>query len=241
MSDTALSFDIRADYAHFKKYYTTMSPLTFPIPTGTAVRGMLGAILGIDKRECPEYFHDVDISLRVLEPVHKVNIPINYLKTNSKQHFSRFEAHKPTNVEFLKSPAFRLYIRTRNNDTYARLRAKLIKHESVYTLTMGISEALANYENVRELEVRDAVKGLADIHSFIPQEWFTPDAKTFEHKEIFAVKIPMKMKNDREVIEYREVLFERNGEPIRGTAQQLTALYDSGAFESEGVEHVVFI
>ena len=41
-----LVFDIKGDYGHFKKYYTTSSPLTFSIPPRTTVSGMIGALIG---------------------------------------------------------------------------------------------------------------------------------------------------------------------------------------------------
>ena len=46
-----LVFDIKGDYGHFKKYYTTSSPLTFSIPPRTTVSGMIGALIGLDKEE----------------------------------------------------------------------------------------------------------------------------------------------------------------------------------------------
>ena len=50
-----LVFDIKGDYGHFKKYYTTSSPLTFSIPR-TTVSGMIGALIGLDKEEYLKYF-----------------------------------------------------------------------------------------------------------------------------------------------------------------------------------------
>ena len=44
-----LVFDIWSEYGHFKKPYTTTSPLTFSIPSRTALTGIIGAILGIEK------------------------------------------------------------------------------------------------------------------------------------------------------------------------------------------------
>ena len=46
-SKELLIFDIRGEYGHFRKYNTTTSPLTYSIPTRTAIAGILGAILAI--------------------------------------------------------------------------------------------------------------------------------------------------------------------------------------------------
>ncbi|MCS6809538.1 MAG: type I-B CRISPR-associated protein Cas5b [Bacteroidota bacterium] len=210
MNNKALVFDIFGDYAHFRRYYTTMSPLTFSVPPGTALRGMLGAILGIDREVAPEHFHDVELSLRILNPIKKVTIPINYIQVESSSHFSRYPAHKPTNIEFVKDPTYRVYVRTSNTTTYTTLHEKLSRHESVYTLSFGISEALANFTFVGEFDIQPIDTGTLGIDSMIPIEYVHALPSTGD-LQCFTEKLPMKMLNNREVIEYREFLFERTG------------------------------
>ena len=48
-SKEILIFDIQSEYGHFRKYNTTTSPLTYSIPTRTAIAGILGAILGMER------------------------------------------------------------------------------------------------------------------------------------------------------------------------------------------------
>lgn len=47
--DKMLVFDVWGDYAHFRRFYTTTSPLSFPIPPRTALCGLIGAIIGLEK------------------------------------------------------------------------------------------------------------------------------------------------------------------------------------------------
>ena len=44
MKDRVLVFDIWGDFAHFRRFETTTSPLTYPFPTGSAIAGYLAAI-----------------------------------------------------------------------------------------------------------------------------------------------------------------------------------------------------
>mgnify|MGYP005847753819 CR=1 FL=1 len=227
-----LCFDLFADYAQLKKYYTTMSPLSFAIPPGTVIRGMLGALVGIDKEVSPELFHPVDISLRLLNPVKKVTIPENLLKTTSKKHFSRFKQHKPTNIEFAKDVRYRLYIKTEEDEIYSQIKEKLFNHSSVYTMSLGISEALANFENVEETSVEGLVKNETPVQSIIPTDLISGTDIDFNGLEIFTVTLPMKMKNDREIIEYREFAFERSGLPIPAETDKTVKLKNG--------DHVIF-
>jgi CRISPR-associated protein Cas5h len=231
-SKKVLAFELSADYGQLKKYYTTMSPLSFSIPPGTVLRGILGAIIGIDKEANPEYFHDVRLALSVLKPVKKVTIPENLLKTTSKKHFSRYEQHKPTIIEFVKDAQFRIFVNTDDDEIYDRLKSHLVNHTSVYTISLGISEALANYENTEELTIKDSVTGKAAVNSIIPVDCINSENIDFEEVEVFTTKLPMKMMNNREVVEYREFLFERRGLPVQAEVEGLVEL-------SSG-DHVVF-
>ena len=80
-----LVFDVWGDYAHFRRFYTTTSPLTFPIPPRTAICGLIGAILGLEKtnNEYLKYFKlkDAFIGLRLLKPVKKTIISENFIHT----------------------------------------------------------------------------------------------------------------------------------------------------------------
>lgn len=225
-----LLFDLYADYAQLKKYYTTMSPLSFAIPPGTVIRGILGALIGIEKSKAPEYFHEVDLSLRLINPVKKVNIPENLLKTTSKKHFSRFENHKPTNIEFAKDVRYRIYLKTEQKEIYDQIKERLINHSSVYTLSVGISEALANFDNVEETYTEKLIDKSVLIHSIIPTDFIS--SLNFDDREIFTVTLPMKMKNDREIIEYREFAYGRSGQPIEAKVEQAVKLMNG--------DHVVF-
>lgn len=227
-----IAFDLFADYAQLKKYYTTMSPLSFAIPPGTVIRGLLGALIGVDKEESPEYFNDVDLSLQIKHPVKKVNIPENLLKTTSKRHFSRFEQHKPTNIEFVKDVRYRIYLKTSDKDLFDQIKEQLINHQSVYTLSIGISEALANFDQVEETICEKSVDGMTHVNSIIPVDLIDENNVQFDDREIFTVKLPMKMKNDREVIEYREFIYERQGRSIEAKVKDLIQLANG--------EHVVF-
>lgn len=209
-----LVFDIYADYAQFKKYFTNMSPLTFSMPPRTVLCGILGALIGIDKNKNPECFSKENsfVSAKTNNQIKKVKLPTNYLKTTSKEHFSKFEQHKPTNVEYLKNPSFRVYVAHKDKDIYQKIKQNLTEHKSVYTLNLGISSCMANFSFAGEFEV-SSNQGIADFISIVPKEL----VKNIVFNEAVILQqctLPNFMLNDREVIEYREFLYEVNGNKI---------------------------
>ncbi|NLJ37176.1 MAG: CRISPR-associated protein Cas5, partial [Candidatus Atribacteria bacterium] len=109
-----LAFDIYGDYAHFKKFYTTSSPLTFSIPPPPTIGGMIAAICGIDKKNYLDIlsFTKCQYAIRILNPIHKVRMGLNHINTkgNAWQLISK-KNHEPRTqirTEFLKSPRYRI-------------------------------------------------------------------------------------------------------------------------------------
>ncbi len=223
-----LIFDIYADYAQFKKYFTNMSPLTFSIPPRTVISGIIGAIVGIDKQQNPETFacENSFIALKIINSIRKIKLPTNYIKTTQKEHFSKYKAHKPTNVEYLKKPSFRIYTSHKNPDFYQKLKSKLIDHKAYYTLNLGISSCLANFEFVGEFDVKER-KGKIQISSILPKDSIRN--LIFDNAVMLQqCTLPNIMKNNREVTEYKEFVFEVNGEEITADIDQYFNIPDKG-------------
>jgi CRISPR-associated protein Cas5h len=210
-----LVFDISADYAQFKKYFTNMSPLTFSIPPRTVISGIIGAIIGLDKEGNPENFLEENsfIALKINKPVHKVKLPTNYLKTVSIKHFSKFKEHKPTNVEYLKTPSFRIYFSHNDGNIYEKLKNNLEEHKSFYTLNLGISSCLANFAFIGEFCTIQKNKQLCEISSVIPVQ----DINNIVFEDDIMIQqctLPNIMLNDREITEYKEFLYEATGKKL---------------------------
>ncbi|MHA1733381.1 MAG: type I-B CRISPR-associated protein Cas5b [Promethearchaeota archaeon] len=73
-------FDVFGDFAHFKKFYTTSSPLSFDFPPRTTLTGLVGAILGLDYSRRYDLF-EAKMALRILETPRKQYFGINWLNT----------------------------------------------------------------------------------------------------------------------------------------------------------------
>jgi CRISPR-associated protein Cas5h len=96
-----LVFDIFAPYGHFKIPYTITSPLTFPVPSKTSVYGILGAIMGLDKKSYLTHFQNNDclIGISVKNPVKKTHIAENLLHTKNVELFARIHVNRITHPE----------------------------------------------------------------------------------------------------------------------------------------------
>lgn len=232
MLEKFLIFDIWGDYAHFKKYYTTSSPLSFSIPPRTALVGLISAIIGKGKGEyLPLMTKDkAEIAVRILNPIKKVRITQNLIDTKGGywRPVKRGNLTGRTQIrfEYLKEPKFRIYFRHSDEDIYNLLKINLEDHKSVYTPYLGISELIADFVFLSECAISEKLNGkeFVDIHSVIPLNKDTKVDLLQYGKKYFKERIPVEMLPGRIVTEYQEVLYEIEGKTIRAKVKDAVKL-----------------
>lgn len=214
----ALIFDIWGDYAHFKRIETTTSPLTYLVPTGTALLGLTAAIIGLERDSYYELFSPeaAKLAIRILNPLKKTRINLNLINTKAG-FFLRGVRNPRTRIpfEFLKDPKFRIYFWTKHAEIYRKLRLYLMNHHSFYTPYLGISELIASFEYVGEHNIKEAVSAEDEklIHTIIRRDkakLIVEEGKRYGHE-----RIPLYRDKDGIVREYADVLFEMKGEPLK--------------------------
>jgi len=220
-----LIFDVWGDYAHFRRFYTTTSPLTFPIPPRTALCGLIGAILGLEKEnnQYLKYFSTSQafIGLKLSEPVKKVRIAENLINTKGN-YFTLIKKSGPRtqiSFEFIKNPKYKIYFYHRDEGIYRQMEKNLKYHKSIYTPCLGLSENIANFKFVGEfkIESQNSDGDFVEINSILPAEkTLSEGGVRFDRdSEYFSVRIPIELNTERIVTKYGDILFERNGKSIK--------------------------
>lgn len=237
-----LVFDIWSDFGHFRKFFSTSSPLTHSIIPPTAIYGILGAILGMNKEE-NQYLEKlnhrtVKYGLQILNPIKKMRIGLNHINTKGniwvpKQR--REGARTQIRTEFLKDPSFRCYIHLTDKKIFEQL-IEYVKHlKSAYTVSLGLSECIAQFQfvkvdHVQKVVPNDYTKILTVFtHSIIQRGGIKVEVGKTYMKETVATAID----TNRIVSNYEEIIFEPSG-------QQVTAFLDY-CYVNEASEHICFI
>lgn len=220
-------FDIWADYAHFKKYYTTTSPLTFSIPPKTTIYGIVGAILGLDKNDYLNYFQmgQCKVGIQIMKPINKTRISINLIDTKNFKQMSNIKNRTQIRTEYLKDVKYRIYFYHKEKDIYDKLKLHLEEHKTVYSISLGLSENLANFEfigeyNAQKIENNQEWIDISTVISANDKHLTNKGIDFSENREYFSDKIALHMKPNREVIEYGQVVFERNGKKIKAKLKE---------------------
>lgn len=221
-----LVFDVWGEFGHFRKHYTTTSPLTYSIPPRTAITGMIGAIEGFGKDEYLQHFskENANIAVKISSPIKKARIAENLIDTKIAPMMSRIKTRTQIRFEVLKDVKYRIYFSHSSEEVYNKLYSMLKEHKSVYTLCLGLSEHIANYEFIGEMEaVSELSSSEREIHSVIPEKELVKISFE-EGKEYFSETIPIEMLPNREVTEYGKILFERNARCILANVNNLWRL-----------------
>ncbi len=228
-----VAFDIWGDYAHFRKYYTTTSPLTFSFPPRTALLGIIGAICGLKKESyLAALAHEsAGIAVSLIHPVAKVRIAENLINTKIAPLMARIPSqsgHIQVRFEFLKNPRYRVHVSLKDAALQSTLTEMLTAHKCVYTPYLGISELIANFRFVGEYEgVAIRPDDYLSIRSAVNSD-VIGDLSIEEGKEYFSEVVPCDMADDRVVTRFSKIVYERTAQPIRA---MVTECLDIGTGE----------
>jgi len=211
-----LIFDIWGEFGHFKKFYTTSSPLTFSVPPPTAIYGILGAILGLSKNDYLNHINGrtTKIAIQILKPIKKTRMTLNLIDTKNSGSFNLIKTRTQIKTEFLKNPAYRLFINMNNENLFNELIKKVKNRENHYTVSLGLANLLANFSYVG-LEEAQPIDTSNKVDTAISSENIE-EIEVKEGKKYFKEKLPIDMNPDREPLAYKDVVMELNGNSLEG-------------------------
>ncbi len=225
-----VAFKLWGDFAHFRRHYTTSSPLTHSIPSPSALRGLVAAFLGISRDEYPKALSvkKCRFGVGLLNPVKKIRLGINYLDTKDgswvtldlkrllpvvKKSGNTYRFHTPLRAEFLKDPCFEIYFTHEDQGLLDELTARLRARRPVFTPYLGISECLANFE-FRWDEELELVTGPYQIISAFRQDFVS---RVYIEEGVGLVKetLPVFIDECRRRCESVEAVFAPRAQALR--------------------------
>lgn len=219
--DRIIAFDLWGSYAHYKKIFATTSALTYPIPVKTALYGMVGAIVGLPKDGNAYLNHfqpgDCRIGIQILRPLafQRININLRAVFGPMKPTDNR----KPTLMEFIYRPKYRIYFAHRDVRMMDDLRSCLIEKRAVFTPSLGLANLLADFAWVGEAPFSEVDSSdYLPIHSVIPRRRLVrlnPELSFSEGNRIVEVaQYALEMDQERNVLDRDDIILDQQGRPI---------------------------
>lgn len=202
-----VSFDASGDFAAFRDPSVTSNQTVTYIPSKSAVIGMIGAMLGVERdHSLGEIYGPAYLGL-----YKKTFIGIELLSDPKKtlfftNHRSLKESKtKPFKTEVLVSPSYRFYIRS-DEEVQKRLFAALKDNDFKYAPYLGHAYCPARISNAAAQQM----DSLAGLKKFVTSSVLLDESESYNAK--FSVKAePLEEGKSRMIIERHLHHFFENG------------------------------
>ncbi len=159
-----LVFDLTGPMAHFRKYYTNASALTYGFPPRTVLMGVVAAVLGWERDTYYEALDRGRFAVAVKVPGRRLVQTVNYVRTK-KEDLSELRRlgrvpGTQTPLEFLlpagehSALRFRVFFGHPDGELLDEAARRLSEGRSYYPLYLGLTECPASAVFVARLDQR---------------------------------------------------------------------------------------
>lgn len=256
-SDKVLIFDVKGPMAHFRKYYTNSSSLSYLFPPRTVVVGLIAGLLGIPSEKHTKVIEDiyyekfdkkkclVAISLR--SRVRRIMQTVNYIRTKSLSEVNGSAGSTQIYLEILlpensNEIAYRIYFYHMDREIYNGLKERLEKKIFIFPPYMGITEFLASINYVDEGKVLKNTNQEAKLDSICKLKEVELD---FNGKDLQYIieKMPTGFSNNRIPKESYDYVCENSGNAMNVKLQDNVSCYSITYSENnrELTENILFM
>ena len=228
-----VAFDIWGEFAHFRQFYTTSSPLTYSFPPPSTVRGIVGAIVGLGKTEYIQATADLFVGVQIISPVRRMRWGENIIFTKGTDGefdptlISHRKGNASKNVrtqitkEYLVNPHFRIYVGGKDEtELLYELEYLVRNHCTHYTISLGKSELLADFAYRGTYNAEPLPAGTYDLLTVVPVSAIDPkdglkDVFRAEGGRLIRERMAVYMSANRTPIMFQHVLANIQAKPIR--------------------------
>ena len=202
----AIAFNIYGSYAHFKTWYMTTSRTTYPLPPRTAVAGIVGAIMSVEKEDLPSRYapgNGILFGVRSLKPIGTRMLVVKglrgpaVLKVLGSKGNKRIEIDWTSDItppripmEVIDKPEYRIYVHFPEVTDLDKLTERVRGSCPCYRPYLGTVNMVAYLlDTVPEFEIKSDGEGTGKLGGLIPKENAILDVHTLRKKKIRLTEV----------------------------------------------------
>lgn len=244
-SNRILELKLAGKFAHFRKFYTNASSLTYLIPPRTTICGLLASILQIERDGYYNLMNSGNMGVAIaLVPgiyYHKVFQTLNYAQDKSRKiPINDLSAHKQCRLELLKAQGSKelewiLFIcfNTEDKDLTV-LENRILRKNFGYGLSLGQRQFIAHLELIRTYNQGEfeTISESDYLDSAIERELI--EEITSRDCDLIMERMPLeqeliseKRKSYRQTNRFGNIVLEANGKRIFGKFKDLVELHNN--------------
>ncbi|MFN3337906.1 MAG: CRISPR-associated protein Cas5 [Thermomicrobium sp.] len=221
--------DVCGKFAHFRRFYTNSSSLSYPIPPPSTIRGLVAAALGLERDEYSERLRTLRVAIGVRQPLRMVLQSVNALMVDSgaERQLRGFEDRTQIPTQFLlpetrlddwDTAALRFHLILVPPDGLPVDQLAAALQAPIYPPALGTAYCLGWIENV---EIRQATIGQEDLS--VADYLGALDASQIEEfilderipHRLSRDRYPVRLDKQRRLVEARDLIADLRGYPIR--------------------------
>ncbi len=244
--DRIVELKLSGKFAHFRKFYTNASSLTYLIPPRTSICGLLASIMKIPRDGYYDLFSSQNLAIAIAIPIEssfvKIMQTLNYAQDKSSTTpINDLSAHKQCRLELLKSAGNKemvwyvyLGYSSESDPAFSILEKKIIAQDFGYGLHLGQRQFIAHLEHIRTYK-QDEISHCERsdyLDSAICKEQIV-DIQT-ENYHLSIERMPLeqavekiKTKTHRESVRFGDVVVEMTGQRLKGNFNNTVELHNS--------------
>jgi CRISPR-associated protein Cas5h len=233
MNMKVLVFDLIGKTAHFRKFYTNSSSLSYYFPPRTTVAGIIAATLGLQRDSYYETFHEnAFISVEIKTPLRKKTNVVNYLFVKSPSDVTGRSGGTQIPLEFVypthgvDNIIYRIFFHHEDDNIYNELKGVMQAGSYRFPIYLGITEMPARYVYVGEYEVEKLQNVAEEVTSVLRTDYLSEGVKLLAIENLFIDRMPATFENDRRVKRVSDYLFRPDGKTIKVTVKEVFKIRD---------------
>ncbi len=254
-------FDLVGQAAHFRKFYTNSSSLSYPLPPRTTISGIIAAILGY----CRDSYYDVLgpgsslVSVSPRSPVRSIIQTVNNLLVKSPSDLngsSKLSMHTQVPTEIVlplhegESLVYRVYFAHESEGVFDELMDRVQRSVPAYPISLGTAPMLgelrwvALVDDWRVVDSGDWIAAVTPclVDAVADVGFERDDLPDGERLQIMKDLMPYAFEPGRRNVWNRDYMYERQGHPLpvrlKTPALRLSYRMESGA--DDVIEDVAF-
>ncbi|MBA7524012.1 hypothetical protein ES705_16149 [subsurface metagenome] len=257
--EKVLVFDIKGPMAHFRKYYTNSSSLSYLFPPRTVVVGLIAGLLGLPSERHTKdrektYYEKFDekrclVAVSLRSKVRRIMQTVNYIRTKSLSEVDGSAGGTQTPLEILLPESdneitYRLYFYHADEEEkiHNDLKQRLEEQRFLFPPYMGITEFLASIDYIGEGNISRNPNREVELNSVCKLKEVELD---FSGKDLQYIteKMPTGFLNDRTPRKPEEYVLEVKGKLMKVKLKDNATCY-SVNYSEDGcrlIENIMFM
>ena len=220
-----LIFDLKGPFAHFRKYFTNSSSLSYSFPPRTVITGLVAGLLGYERDTYYKNLSDSEckVAVSIKTPIRKIMQTMNY--TNTKNYtiesiLAGKMEHTPIPVEIVRplnnyDIVYRIYFQ--HEKIHQIFKERLEQQRFFYPPYLGITEFLAEIEFIDEGEISDPQKHTdVRLNCVCRKNAIKDRGIKFEddNSQYLIEKMPTDFSESRDITRLEQYIFEKSGKDL---------------------------